>query len=459
MQTSGLRRALDHLRLADGGLTDGQLLTRFLDGRDEAAFAALVRRHGPMVLGVCKRVLGHAQDAEDAFQASFLVLARKAGSVLKREAVASFLYGVAYHTGLRARPRLARRRATERQVGQMPHPEVLPPEAQDWRPVLDRELGRLPGKYRAAVVLCDLEGRPRREAARQLGLPEGTLSSRLTTARRMLARRLTRAGVTLSGGALAALLAEGASAAVPAPWVGATARAAARVAAGQAAAAATPAAALMNEVLRAMLMTKLKTFVAVALAVVLVGAGGFAYRAAGQPRTATTPGQASAEGTGLPGPAAGGLGRPLTDLEVLQREVAILKAQVELLQQQMRALRRPGAAQATGAGGSGRNHAPGERPAETPSRTDGGSNSVAPPGKEQPSSPTPASRNLGEALAAPPAADLLGQAEAALRQLRAAPDEAARRRAADALERALGRLRRAQPADPASGFDPFLRKH
>ncbi len=317
MRTAGLRNVLEHLRLADGGLTDAQLLTRFLQGRDECAFAALVRRHGPMVLGVCRRILGHAHDAEDAFQATFLILARKAASVTRREAVASFLYGVAYRTALRAKARASRRRATERQVEEMPHPAVEPPEAEDWRPVLDRELNRLPQKYRAALVLCDLECRPRREAARQLGLPEGTLASWLATARRMLAGRLAKCGVTLSGGALAVALAEGASAAVPAPWVGATARAAAEVVAGQAAAVATPAALLMNEVLRAMLMTKLKVFMATGLLAVLLGAGGLAYRASGQ------------------APQSGA--RPTTDLEVLRREVEILKLQMEVMQAKVRA--------------------------------------------------------------------------------------------------------------------------
>ena len=256
---AGLRRVLDQLRLGDGGgLTDAQLLSRFLDGGEEAAFAALVRRHGPMVLGVCRRVLGHLQDAEDAFQATFLVLARKATSVVRREAVAGFLYGVAYRTDLHARAKALKRRKAERQVGTMPDPAIAPAEVQDWRPVLDREMSRLPEKYRAALLLCELESRPRREAARQLGLPEGTLASRLARARRLLAARLARCGVTLSGGALAAVLMEGARAAVPAPWVGATAKAAALVAAGQAAAAATPAALLMREVLGAMSMAKLK---------------------------------------------------------------------------------------------------------------------------------------------------------------------------------------------------------
>jgi RNA polymerase sigma factor (sigma-70 family) len=317
MRTERLRGALKHLCLADGGLTDGQLLARFLDGREEAAFAALVRRHGPMVLGVCRRVLGHAQDAEDAFQATFLVLARKAGSVVRREAVGAFLYGVAYRTALRAREKAARRRAVETQVEQMPHPEVPPDEPQDWRPVLDRELNHLPEKYRAALLLCDLGGKTRREAARQLDVPEGTVATRLATARRMLAKRLARCGVVLSGGALAVALAGGASAAVPAPLAAATVKAAALVAAGQAAAAGTPAVALMNEVLRAMLMTKLKTYAGVVLVAALLGAGGIAYRAAGQAPATDA--------------------RPLTELELLRREVDILKLQMELVQEKQRA--------------------------------------------------------------------------------------------------------------------------
>jgi DNA-directed RNA polymerase specialized sigma24 family protein len=144
---TGLNKVLQHLHRTlappDGGLTDGQLLARFVASRDEASFATLVRRHGPMVWRLCLRVLGHVQNAEDAFQATFLVLACKAASVLKRESVGSFLYGVAYRTALKAKALHARRRSRERQVEEMPHPEVTPAEAQDWRPWLDHELKTL----------------------------------------------------------------------------------------------------------------------------------------------------------------------------------------------------------------------------------------------------------------------------------------------------------------------------
>jgi RNA polymerase sigma factor (sigma-70 family) len=228
MPSNRLRGALEHVRLTlappGGGLTDAQLLTRFVAERDEGAFASLVDRHGPLVLGVCRRVLRDHHDAEDAFQATFLALARKAPSLRRRAAVGSWLYEVAYHTAVEA-GRARGRRGRERQVGDMPHPEVQPTEPQDWRPVLDRELAALPEKYRSAIVLCDLEGHSRREAARQLGLPEGTLSSRLATGRRVLAGRLTRRGVAFSGGALAAALSGGAaSARVPEALVWSTAQ-------------------------------------------------------------------------------------------------------------------------------------------------------------------------------------------------------------------------------------------
>src|SRR5580704_7786748 len=187
-----------HLRKAallqhGAGLTDGQVLECFVSRRDEAAFEVLVRRHGPMVLGLCKRVIGNVHDAEDAFQACFLVLARKAASVLPREAVGNWLYGVAYRTVRRVNAVSARRRAREKQVREMPQLTTEAPDPfRELEPLLDQELSRLPDKYRLPLILCHLESRSRKEVARQLKLPEGTLSSRLATARKILADRLAR---------------------------------------------------------------------------------------------------------------------------------------------------------------------------------------------------------------------------------------------------------------------------
>src|SRR5262249_54392705 len=209
--TSQLAQAPRHLLASSPGgggaeLDDGQLLERFVACRDEPAFEALVHRHGPMVLGVCQRLLGNHHDAEDAFQATFMVLAKKAATVRPRGMVGHWLYGVACRTALEARVAAARRRARGKGYA-MTRTPATPIEWDDLRPVLDEELQRLPEKYRAAVVLCELEGKSRKEAARLLGIPEGTLSSRLATARRRLARRLARRGLDLSAAALATLLA------------------------------------------------------------------------------------------------------------------------------------------------------------------------------------------------------------------------------------------------------------
>jgi RNA polymerase sigma factor (sigma-70 family) len=160
-----------------------------------------------MVLGVCRRVIGDDHDSEDAFQATFVVLVRKAGAIKPRELVGHWLYGVAYRTALAARALRARRSARERQVANMPQPLAQAEQSRtelQW--MIDDELNRLPAKLRAAVVLCELEGRSRKDVARQLGIPEGTLSSRLAAARRRLATQLSRRGVTLTTGALAALV-------------------------------------------------------------------------------------------------------------------------------------------------------------------------------------------------------------------------------------------------------------
>jgi RNA polymerase sigma factor (sigma-70 family) len=190
----------------DPGTSDEELLERFLSRREEIAFAVLVRRHGPMVFGVCRRMLHDYQLAEDAFQATFLVLIRKGTAIRKRESLASWLYGVAYRTARRARATLCRQRSRERPMRE----SFVEPSAQaSWRdvaPILDQEVQRLPEIYRSALVLCDLEGKTRNEAARLLGCPEGTLSTRLMRGRELLAKRLTRRGITLSAGGLGLVL-------------------------------------------------------------------------------------------------------------------------------------------------------------------------------------------------------------------------------------------------------------
>jgi RNA polymerase sigma factor (sigma-70 family) len=281
MATGQMNRVIQYLRGTMGprdgaGLSDAQLLTAYLSRHDQAALAALVHRHGPLVWGACRRVLRSHHDAEDAFQATFLVLVRKAASIASRELLANWLYGVAYQTALKARATAARRRERERQGAGMPEPAVAEPDvARDLRPILDEELSRLPDKYRAVIVLCDLEGKTRKEAARQLRCPEGTVAGRLVRARVLLAKRLTRRGVALSSGALAAVLAQNlVSASVPMVLVSSTLKAASQWAAGQAAGAiAVQVAALTEGVLKAMLLRKIKAALVVLLGVILVGLG------------------------------------------------------------------------------------------------------------------------------------------------------------------------------------------
>jgi RNA polymerase sigma factor (sigma-70 family) len=277
-------------------LTDGQLLGRFVDQRDQAAFAELVTRHGPMVWGVCRRLLATHQDAEDAFQATFLVLVRKAASVVPRELVGHWLYGVAYQTARKARAVAGRRRTRERQVAQMPEPEASQPDLwNDLQPIFDRELNGLPAKYRVPVVLCDLEGKTHKEAARQLGCPTGTVSVRVKRARALLAKRLARYGLAVSVGSLAAVLAGQATAAVPSAVLSSTIKAATLFAAGQATAgiASAPAVALTETVLKAMLLAKLRGVTLVLVAVlVAVGVALVTYGVlqAGGPRSENAPG-------------------------------------------------------------------------------------------------------------------------------------------------------------------------
>lgn len=279
LQWSGLIRQLRQAALAGdgGGLSDAQLLEWFQRHGDEAAFEALVRRHGPMVLGVCRRVLGDCHEAEDAFQATFLILLRKAGALASPERVGSWLHGVAYLTARNARVSRQRRQRLQRRLREMgPRATAAEPPESDLRPLLDEELGRLPERYRVPLVLCELEGRSRREAAAQLGTPEGTLSSRLARGRELLRRRLVRRGLALPAGGLASLLwTEGAPAAVPALLVRSTVQAATQLAAGKTAGAlAGPVTVLLEGGLHAMFLTKLKLTFVVLLALGLLGSGG-----------------------------------------------------------------------------------------------------------------------------------------------------------------------------------------
>ena len=254
-----------------GGATDGELLARFLRGRDGDALAALVRRHAPMVWGVCRRIRHDHHDAEDAFQATFLVLVRKSADVPGR-AVANWLYGVARQTAVRVRATAAKRGRREAQVATMPEPTAEDARDADLQAVLDEELSRLPDRYRGVVVLCDLESLTRKEAARQLGIPEGSVASRLARARAVLARRLARRGIVLSG-SVGAVAAGVASASAPPAVVASTIRAASRMAAGRAAGVSAQVAALTGGGVKAMLVTKLRGVLAGVLVVGLALAG------------------------------------------------------------------------------------------------------------------------------------------------------------------------------------------
>ncbi len=261
-----LASLLRHVRrLKTNHDADADLVERFAARGDEHAFSLLVRRHGSMVLGVCRRILDDHHRAEDAAQAVFLVLARKAGSLRDRTAVANWLYGVAVRTARKARGR------------QTPAPAQLPDDVaavertpdviwSELRPVLDREVERLPARHRAAVVLCYLEGKSYAEAARELRCPVGTVATRLSRARARLRSRLVRQGVTLSAAALSSILVQKATAAGLGVFdplsPGATG----------------PAVALSKGVLQAMFLNKLKTVALVMFAPALLGVAGLAYR-------------------------------------------------------------------------------------------------------------------------------------------------------------------------------------
>jgi RNA polymerase sigma factor (sigma-70 family) len=261
----------------DGLFPDIQLLERWARHRDEVAFELLLRRHGPMVLATCRRLLGDAHAAEDAFQATWLIFLRHADHVRQRQALAAWLHRVACRVDLRARTTAARRQGRER-PGVEALAAAIPQDTAegDLRAILDQEIDRLPGHYRLALVLCVLQGKTYAEAARELGRPQGTVASWAARARARLRSRLVRRGIAPTAGGTLLAAGDAVSASLAEPLVTCTVQAATATAAGQAvpAVAVSPkAAALAQEVGRLMFQTKSPVVVTILCFVILVAAG------------------------------------------------------------------------------------------------------------------------------------------------------------------------------------------
>ncbi|HEV8058456.1 MAG TPA: sigma-70 family RNA polymerase sigma factor, partial [Gemmataceae bacterium] len=255
--------------------SDRELVQKALDERDEASLQAIVNRHGPMVYRVCWRVLQHSQDAEDAFQATFLILAQKLRTVRKQASLASWLHGVAHRVALKARAQSATRRRREQRLQS---PTQLPPDEVTWgelRSALDQELSRLPEKWRQPLILCYLEGRTQDESAGLLGWSKSTLRRRLHEARTALGGRLNERGIVLPAALSAVLLSECASSAALSPSIlGSLVTSAAGVAAGKSLATISPrVVALMKGIRTTMILAKLKTTTAVVIFICLAVAG------------------------------------------------------------------------------------------------------------------------------------------------------------------------------------------
>jgi RNA polymerase sigma factor (sigma-70 family) len=375
-----------------------------------------------MVLGVCRRILRNSHDAEDAFQATFLVLARKADSIRSQQVLASWLYGVAYRTAMKARTMNMKRREREREAGPKRPADGVSEELLER---LDHELNRLPEKYRVPVVLCELEGHGRKEVARMLGVPEGTLSWRLAQARKLLSRRLARFGTVT----LAALLAEATASARPSPLLlKSTAQAVLK-------AGAVPAQVLTltQGVLKAMLLTKLKITACAAALMLLAGISmtGLTYQATGQPFN--------------PGPDDGIAreSRPAADdLESLRLEIEALRKELRATRERVKALEvKVDGPRGRGAGATEASPRPKEAKGKWSDSPFGG--------KEKPASPFGKKGSFddkGIRTAEDPSGgkekrtteDPFAIAEEALKRLRRNPDD---EKAAEDLERALRRLK------------------
>jgi RNA polymerase sigma factor (sigma-70 family) len=277
-----LNTVVRHIRFVIGArqcrdTTDNDLVQRFAARRDEAAFAGLLQRHGPMVLGVCRRVLHNAADADDAFQATFLVLVRKAGSIRKTASVGSWLHGVAFRVAREAKVRTEKQRPGETPdiTGHEPDPSAEAAR-RELCSILDQELAHLPAKYRSPLVLHYLEGKTKEETARELGWTEGTVSGRLARARESLRKRLAGRNVSFSSGMMAVLLSEqAATTPVPAALTNATMQSALLLGAGGLAADAGAGAShtLAEAVLKSMLMSKLKHTIPLAIVLLVATVG------------------------------------------------------------------------------------------------------------------------------------------------------------------------------------------
>jgi RNA polymerase sigma factor (sigma-70 family) len=313
MGTNAIHGVLQHLRRAvlqqeSAGLSDGELLERYVDRQDGSALETLIHRHGAMVLAVCRRILGNEADAEDAFQATFLVLVRKAASIRSRAMVSNWLYGVAHNTALKAKAMNRRRRTREREAGAIAKPEAHEAVWQEVKALLDRELSALPDPYRTAIVLCDLEGKTIKQAAGYLGWPQGTVATRLRRGRALLAKRLLKHGLTLSIGGLARAVSQGATAVhVPASLIGSTIRATTAVSLGiaQTPVVSAKVAILAEGVLTGMLLHKLKITLAFCVATCMMVAGASlptyqAWAAAGTKAKVASAPPANAECAGEP---------------------------------------------------------------------------------------------------------------------------------------------------------------
>jgi RNA polymerase sigma factor (sigma-70 family) len=329
--TAALRRLARRMAAETiGDRTDRQLVEHFLAERNEAVFEVLVRRHGPMVYRVCWRVLQQAEDAEDAFQATFLVLARNLAAVRDRDSLASWLHGVARRVALKARSLGATRRRHEARA---PVPSAVPADDLTWkelRAALDAELARLPEKWRLPLVLCYLEGRTQDEAAAELGYSGNTLRRRLEDARAALGRRLSRRG--FGSAALAAVLvSDCVSRGIASPAVtSATIDAVTRLATGRATLSAVPpdVAILTEGVMNAMPLNKFKAAVAVLLAVGVLGTLGSAFHNL-QARVEQPPTGARAEPPKDAKPAPAGPAKPETDTEKLQGTWEVIETRVD----------------------------------------------------------------------------------------------------------------------------------